>query len=51
MKKTSVGQVLTLAESLNLVLVSKTRMGTGFDFWNWIQNWKLEFCFVQQNPG
>ncbi len=20
-------------------------MGTGFDFWNWIQNWKLDFFF------
>jgi hypothetical protein len=49
MKKTSVGQVLTLAESLDLVLVSKTQMGTGFDFWNWIQNWKLDFCFATES--
>jgi len=20
-------------------------MGTGFDFWNWIQNWKLNLFF------
>jgi hypothetical protein len=37
------GRYLLLAELLDLVLVSKTRMGTGFDFWNWIHNRKLDF--------